>query len=61
LYRGQCNCPYWHGVFGGMYLPHLRSALYRELIKADKLTDEAGSEKDIFSTYEDFISMASLK
>ncbi|HYG75653.1 MAG TPA: alpha-amylase/4-alpha-glucanotransferase domain-containing protein, partial [Planctomycetota bacterium] len=23
LYRGQCNCPYWHGVFGGMYLPHL--------------------------------------
>jgi hypothetical protein len=29
LYRGQCNWPYWHGVFGGMYLPHLRSALYR--------------------------------
>ena len=20
LYRGQCNCPYWHGVFGGLYL-----------------------------------------
>ncbi len=20
LYAGQCNCPYWHGVFGGMYL-----------------------------------------
>jgi alpha-amylase len=41
LYRGQCNCPYWHGVFGGMYLPHLRSAVYSELIKADKLADEA--------------------
>jgi len=27
LFRGQCNCPYWHGVFGGMYLPHLRSAV----------------------------------
>ncbi len=40
LYRGQCNCPYWHGVFGGMYLPHLRSAVYSELIKADKLADE---------------------
>ncbi len=24
LYRGQCNCPYWHGSFGGLYLPHLQ-------------------------------------
>src|SRR5690606_24510601 len=24
LYRGQCNCSYWHGAFGGIYLPHLR-------------------------------------
>jgi 4-alpha-glucanotransferase len=32
LWRAQCNCPYWHGIFGGLYLPHLRSALYRELI-----------------------------
>jgi 4-alpha-glucanotransferase len=22
LYRAQCNCPYWHGAFGGVYLPH---------------------------------------
>ena len=29
LYRGQCNCPYWHGSFGGLYLPHLRNAIYR--------------------------------
>jgi len=44
VFRGQCNCPYWHGVFGGMYLPHLRSAVYRELIEAEKLADErAGS------------------
>ncbi len=35
LYRGQCNCPYWHGVFGGLYLPHLRSAVYRELIRSE--------------------------
>ncbi|MCZ7644278.1 MAG: DUF1926 domain-containing protein [Planctomycetota bacterium] len=40
LYRGQCNCPYWHGVFGGMYLPHLRSAIYRELLRAENLADE---------------------
>ena len=35
MWRSQCNCPYWHGVFGGLYLPHLRSALYRELIAAE--------------------------
>ena len=35
LYRGQCNCPYWHGSFGGLYLPHLRQAIYRELIFAE--------------------------
>ena len=28
LYRGQCNCSYWHGAFGGVYLPHLRNAIY---------------------------------
>lgn len=35
LYRGQCNCPYWHGAFGGLYLPHLRHAIYKHLITAD--------------------------
>jgi len=41
LYRGQCNCSYWHGVFGGIYLPHLRNAVYHELIAADNLLDQA--------------------
>ncbi len=41
LYRGQCNCPYWHGSFGGLYLPHLRNAIYRSLIAADNALDEA--------------------
>ena len=29
LYRAQCNCGHWHGAFGGIYLPHLRNAVYR--------------------------------
>jgi alpha-amylase len=37
LYAGQCNCPYWHGVFGGLYLAHLRWAIYRKLIKSEKI------------------------
>jgi hypothetical protein len=40
LYRGQCNCSYWHGAFGGIYLPHLRNAIYRHLIAADNLLEE---------------------
>ncbi len=39
LYRGQCNCPYWHGAFGGIYLPHLRNAIYYHLIEADTRLD----------------------
>lgn len=41
LYRGQCNCSYWHGAFGGVYLPHLRNAVFRHLIAADNLLDRA--------------------
>jgi 4-alpha-glucanotransferase len=41
LYRGQCNCPYWHGTFGGLYLPHLRNAIYRGLITAHNALDDA--------------------
>ena len=37
LYRGQCNCVYWHGVFGGLYLPHLRFAAYKHLLAADRV------------------------
>lgn len=39
LYKGQCNCGYWHGIFGGLYLYHLRKAIYGHLIEADKLAD----------------------
>ncbi len=39
LYRGECNCPYWHGVFGGLYLNHLRFAVYRQLVEAEKLAE----------------------
>ena len=41
LYRGQCNCGYWHGAFGGIYLPHLRNAVFNHLIAADNLLDKA--------------------
>ena len=39
LLAAQCNDAYWHGVFGGLYAPHLRSALLRHLIQAESLLD----------------------
>jgi alpha-amylase len=33
--RAQCNDAYWHGVFGGLYLPHLRDHIWYELAGAE--------------------------
>lgn len=35
--RAQCNDAYWHGVFGGLYLPHLREAIWANLADAEAL------------------------
>ena len=39
LWRGQCNCPYWHGVFGGIYLMGIRLTNYHHLIRAEAAAD----------------------
>jgi 4-alpha-glucanotransferase len=39
LMAAQCNCPYWHGVFGGLYLSNIRAAIYREMITAERDLD----------------------
>lgn len=35
--RAQCNDAYWHGVFGGLYLPHLRAAIWQQLARAESV------------------------
>ncbi len=37
LYAGQSNDCYWHGLFGGIYLPDLRVAALRRLIAAEDI------------------------
>jgi len=37
LHMAQCNCGWWHGVFGGIYLPHIRMAIYENFLKAHKI------------------------
>lgn len=56
LYQGQCNCSYWHGAFGGIYLPHLRNAVYQHLLIADRLLEKGMGRSDswIEATTEDF-------
>ncbi len=39
LLASQCNDAYWHGVFGGLYAPNLRSAIERRLIQAEVILD----------------------
>jgi alpha-amylase len=39
LYRGQSNDCYWHGLFGGIYISHMRLATYEHLIAAEDAAD----------------------
>ncbi|MBI3745648.1 MAG: DUF1926 domain-containing protein [Chloroflexi bacterium] len=41
LLRGQSNDVYWHGLFGGIYLPHLRLATLAHLVAAEDAADRA--------------------
>jgi hypothetical protein len=51
LGRAQCNDAYWHGVFGGLYLRHLRDTIWRNLAEAEGIlrTEEllAWEERDL--------------
>ncbi len=39
LYEAQANDAYWHGLFGGLYLPHLRRGVYRNLVTLEANLD----------------------
>ncbi len=39
LYEAQANDAYWHGLFGGLYLPHLRRAVYNAMVRLEGLLD----------------------
>jgi alpha-amylase len=39
LYRGQSNDCYWHGLFGGIYIAHMRAATLGHLIAAEDISD----------------------
>jgi alpha-amylase/alpha-mannosidase (GH57 family) len=54
LWAGQCNDAYWHGVFGGLYLPNLRYAVYHNLLLAEAGLDHAEKLPPVRSETTDF-------
>ena len=43
LYEAQANDAYWHGLFGGLYLPHLRRAVYNAIVRLERLVGAGGA------------------
>lgn len=54
LLRGQCNDSYWHGVFGGLYSPHLRTAAWQALEAAETAADRLAHRTRQFAEAETF-------
>jgi alpha-amylase len=54
IWASQCNDPYWHGVFGGLYLPVLRYPVYHNLIEAEKELDRRDRRTDVRAEIVDF-------
>ena len=47
LYQGQSNDCYWHGLFGGIYLSHMRLATLEHLIAAEDAADRAAGASGV--------------
>jgi len=50
LLKSQCNDAYWHGVFGGLYSPHLRTALWNSVIQAETIADRLSHRAKSYSS-----------
>jgi hypothetical protein len=42
IHKAQCNDPYWHGQFGGVYFAFMRHNVYSYLIEAERMIDKIG-------------------
>ncbi len=54
LYAAQANDAYWHGLFGGLYLPHLRRAIYNNLIALEAMLDQCAPRTSCITQDIDF-------
>src|SRR4029077_9029187 len=54
LWKAQSNDTYWHGLFGGIYMAHVRAAIYHHLIKAENAAHRVTQGKGHWQNYEFF-------
>lgn len=54
LYRAQANDAYWHGLFGGLYLPHLRRAVFAAMVELESRLDAVSPRAAIETADLDF-------
>ncbi len=52
LWKAQANDTYWHGLFGGIYMAHVRTAIYQHLIAAENIADATRHGSEHWQTYE---------
>ena len=52
LWRAQCSTALWHGTKGGLHLPHLREAVWKELLLAEAELRQGQAETELLR--EDF-------
>ena len=45
LFMAQSNDPFWHGIFGGLYMPHIRAAAYENILRAEGALFGTGDSK----------------
>ncbi|HEX7954863.1 MAG TPA: alpha-amylase/4-alpha-glucanotransferase domain-containing protein [Burkholderiales bacterium] len=67
LHLAQANDAYWHGLFGGIYLPHLRRAVWNAIVELESLLDQCaprasgGFDLDLDGCDEFFIGNGELQ
>ena len=52
--KSQCNDAYWHGVFGGLYSPHLRTMPWRALVESESIADSLAHRGRSYAHVETF-------
>lgn len=68
LHEAQANDAYWHGLFGGIYLPHLRRAIWHAMLQLERRLDalqvrpaSASGDLDLDGVDEIFLSSPALQ
>jgi hypothetical protein len=68
LHESQANDAYWHGLFGGIYLPHLRRAVWHAMLQLEQRLDalqarpaSASGDLDLDGIDEVFMSSLALQ